>query len=256
MPLISTCGDLIAFAFRTAGIVGVGQTPLADDANTALQLLSNIRAEWQRRRWLVWSLVEAVKVSTGAATYTVGPTGDFVLPRPDRIDSAFVRLNAGSAMAIDYSLLIIESREDYNDIGLKSIVSWPGAVFYESAFPVGVLHFVPVPQSGQFELHIAVKTALPAFATLTDPLTMPPEYMSALLYSLAVELCMNYGMEPRPSLVARMSTALSVLRMANLQPAMLNMPAGVAGGYNGMGGLMVGQGLGSAFTLNGPSVLS
>jgi hypothetical protein len=256
VPLIATCGDLIALAFRTAGIVGVGQTPLADDANTGLQLLSNIRAEWQRRRWLVWSLVEAVKESTGAATYTVGPTGDFVLPRPDRIDAAFVRLNPDSAMAVDYSLLIIEAREDFSEIALKSIVSWPGAVFYESAYPVGVLHFVPVPSAGQFELHIVAKTALPTFDALTDPLTMPPEYMSAMLYSLAVELCMNYGMEPRPSLVARMSTALSVLRMANLQPKMLNMPAGVSGGYNGMGGLMVGPGLGSAFTLNGPSVLS
>lgn len=255
--MIETAGDLITFCLRASGINGVGQTPLADDANTGLQFLSSMVAQWQRRRWLVWSLTDIAKISTGATTYTVGPTGDFVVARPDRIESAYARLlPTTSGLSVDVPLTIIEAREDYNQITVKSLSTFPGAVFYESAFPVGVLHFWPIPPSGQFELHIATKTGLPGYTALTDLLNLPPEYMEAAIWSLCVRLEMAYGLDPKPSHVGAMRAALNVIRMANTQVAELNMPAGVSGRRNGVGGLMVGPGLGSAFTLNGPSVLS
>ncbi len=255
--MISTTGDLITFALRTVGISGVGQTPLAEDSNTGLQLLSNIMAEWQRRRWLVWTLTDTSITSTGAESYTVAPTGDFAIARPDKLESAFARLlPTGPGLSVDYSLGLILAREDFSKLSLKTLTTFPTAVYYDSSYPTGLLYFWPVPPSDQFELHIVTKQSLPSYTTLVDPIALPPEYMSAALYSLAVELAMNYGLDPRPSLVFRMRAALQVVRAANVQPATLNMPAGVSGRYRGMGGLMTGPGLGSAFTLNGPAVLT
>jgi hypothetical protein len=255
--VIETTGDLITFALRTAGINGVGQTPLAEDSNTGLQLLSNLMAEWQRKRWLVWTLVDSSITSTGATSYTVGPTGDFAIARPDKLEAAYARLlPTGPGLSVDYPLALILAREDFSKLTLKTLTTFPSSVFYDSSFPTGLLYFWPVPPSGQFELHIVTKQGLPAYTTLTDDLALPPEYMSAALYSLAVELAMNYGLDPRPSIVMKMRAALQVVRTANIQPATLNMPSGVSGRYRGMGGLMVGPGLGSAFTLNGPSVLA
>ncbi len=255
--MITTTGDLITFALRTAGINGVGQTPLAEDSNTGLQLLRNMLAEWQRRRWLVWTLAGTAITSTGAAFYSVGPSGDFDIARPDKIEAAYARLLPTQAgLSVDYPLTIIASREDYSQITLKGLTTFPGALYYDPAFPAGIAYFWPIPPDGQFELHIITKQTLPVYATLTDSLALPPEYISAALYSLAVELAMNYGLDPKPAVVARMAAALSVIRMANVQPATLNMPAGITGRYRGMGGLMTGPGLGSAFTLNGPAVLS
>jgi hypothetical protein len=250
--MTQTAGDLISFALRTSGIVGVGQTAAAEDAQTGLELLRDLVAEWQRKRWLVWSLTDVAKTSTGAATYTVATGGDFNTPRPDRIDSAYARLLPTQGnLTVDYPLALITSREEYNQIPIKGLPTFPGAVFYESAWPVGVAHFWPVPPPGMFELHLTTKAALPAYAALSDNVGVPPEYMAALIYSLAVELTMNYGLDPKPSLVARMRVALNTMRMANLQPQELGMPSGLGGRSKGMGSLMVGQGFGSsAFVLN------
>jgi hypothetical protein len=227
---ITTAGDLVAFAMRTSSIIGVGQTPLAEDAQTGLQLLINILAEWQRRRWLVWSLQELVLVSTGATSYSVGAAGDFAVTRPERIDSAFARLLTSLPNPVDYPLRIVDSREDYNTIALKRLTTFPTAAFYQSDYPTGTLFIWPIPPATLYELHIFCKTTLPPVAVLTDPLTgYPPEYMSAMLYTLANELAMNYGQTPQPALVGRMRAAVNVLRMANTQIPDLAMPAGVAG---------------------------
>lgn len=251
---ITTAGDLVAFALRTSGINGVGQPPSAEDANTGLALLSMMVAQWQRRRWLVWDLAEATKVSTGATSYTVGPAGDFAVARPDRLESAFVRLLNSGPNTIDYPLAIIESREDYNAITVKNLSTFPAYVFYDSAWPVGVVHPWPVPPAGTYELHLFIKAPLPTYAALTDALNLPPEYLEAALYSLCVRLSMNYGLDPRPAHVSAMRAALNVIRMANTQVATLGMPAGLGGRRNGDAG-MVGAGLGRAFILDQGEVL-
>jgi len=250
---LTTAGDLISFALRTAGVLGVGQTASAEDANDSLVLLSAMLAQWQRQRYLVWSLVDTALTSTGALTYTVGPTGDFAIARPDRIDSAFVRLLSTSPTPIDWPLSIIESREDYNLITAKTLESVPVALFYESSYPTGVLHIWPIVPDALYSIHITTKAALPALTALTTPLAMPPEYTEALIYALAVRLCMNYGIDPRPSLVGAMRLAMNTLRMANTQVPQLGMPSDLSGRYSNGG--MVGVGLGRAFVLDQGAVL-
>lgn len=230
---LNTAGDLITFALKTAGVNGVGQTPSAEDSNDSLVLLSSMVAQWQRKRWLVWSLAETVLVSTGAASYTVTPGGNFSIARPDRIDSAFARLNASGPNPIDFGLGIVESREDYNAKALKSQSTFPAAVFYESAFPIGVLHFWPIPPATLYELHIFTKAALPGYANLTDPLNLPPEYLEAAIYSLTVRLALNFGMDPRPAHVAAARAALNTIRLANTQIGVLAMPAELAPRHSG-----------------------
>jgi hypothetical protein len=90
-------------------------------------------------------------------------------------------------------------------------------VFYDSAFPNGVLYFWPVPPAGQFELHISTKAALPSVTALSSDLLLPAEYAEALTYSLAVRIAMQNGISPPPGIVATMQQALSVIRMANVQ---------------------------------------
>src|SRR3954469_6068785 len=228
---LTTAGDLINFALRTSGVLGVGQTAAAEDSFDALVLLTAMLAQWQRQRWLVPALVDTALTSTGAVSYTVGATGDFAIARPDRLDAAYVRLLSSAPLSVDYPLTIIESREDWSLITVKTLPSFPVAVFYDSAWPTGVLHVWPVPIASIYEIHIVTKTTLPSYTGLTDPINLPPEYTDALIYSLAVRLCMNYGMDPRPSLVGAMRVALNTLRMANVQVSGLGMPAGLGGGW-------------------------
>jgi len=109
-------------------------------------------------------------------------------------------------------------------------------LFYDSAFPLGNLFFWPIPQQGQWELHITTKATLPVYTTLTDALNLPPEYVEALIWTLAVRFSVLFGNPPQPAHVAAMQQALSVLRMANVQipeaqvPTFSRMGGGIAAG--------------------------
>lgn len=277
---IATAGDLINWCFRVTGISGQGQSPSAEDSADALATLAGMVAQWQRKRWLTWTLDETIAISTGATSYTVAPTGNFPIARPDRIESAFVRYlpsitvsgtfqnnggvitivpgssslptsppvgpglywnNGGVLMVtpgapttvgityVDVPLGIIESREDFNTIALKTFQAWPAGVFYESAFPTGLLHFWPVPSPSVYELHVFTKTTLPVYANLADALNLPPEFLEAAKYSLVVRLAADWGMQPRSAHVAAMRAALNTVRMANTQEPSLRMPADLPG---------------------------
>jgi hypothetical protein len=238
MPGINTAGDLIAFCLRTASITGVGQTPSAEDSNDGLILLQAMLGQWQRKRWLVWSLGDTACVATGNPTYSIGAGMDFPVPRPERISSAYARfLPVSGTNSVDYPLEIIDSREDWNAVTLKGLHSIPLALFYESAFPNALLHVWPIPPAGIYELHISAKAALPYPLVLTDPIAAPPEYMEAMIYSLAVRLSMNYGQQPSPANVNGMRAALNTIRIANAQISTQEMPTF----GSGSGGLAAGS---------------
>lgn len=252
--LITTTGDLISFVLRASGITGIGQTASAEDANTGLQMLVNLVAQWQKKRWLQYVLTEvSVPSSTGAQSYTIGPGGDFDCARPDYIAAAFVRILGTQPTLVDYPVDIITAREEYSRIAVKTLVTMPGAVFYDSQWPTGNVFWWPVPPSGQYGLYLNVKSPLPTYATLTQQINLPPEYMEALIWALCVRMQMAYGLPARPDHVKAMNQALQVIRQANTQIPEMAMPAGL-GRWRGDISL-VGHGLGRAFALDQGAVL-
>lgn len=223
--------DIITQALKAAGVLGVGQSALADDTADALLALNWMISQWQRKRWLVYHLVDVPLVSQGKASYTIGPGGDFNVPqRPDKISSAFVRqLVASPSLQADFGLEIIEAREDYNLITLKNYPSFPSSIFYDSAFPLGNVLFTPTPGAGQFEIHLAIKDTLQQFASTTDEIVLPAEYFAAMQFNLARRLRVNYQLPVDPDLNALARDALNVVRGADLQIATLQMPSDLPG---------------------------
>jgi hypothetical protein len=254
--MLQTTGDLITFTLRASNINGVGQTPLADDSNTGLDLLRMLVAQWQRKRWLVWNEMELSVVSTGNQFYTIGPGQDFDSPRPDKIHAAWCRLQPFTGPnAVDIPLSIIEAKEDWAQIGVKDLVSLPAAVFYDSSFPIGRVTFWPVPSAAHYEMHLIVKSSLPVYTTLTDPLSVPDEYLEAMMWSLCVRLQMAYGLPANPAHVAAMKQAINVIEMANSQIKLLSVPAPLSR-RGGDVSSWVGRGLDHAWTVGGMCVLS
>jgi hypothetical protein len=227
--------DIITLALKKAGVVGVGQTPEAEDTNDAFSDLNMMLGQWSRRRWLVFHLVDVAKVSTGAASYTVGPGGDFNVARPDRIESAYVRsLQQPAPNRPDYPLSVVTSMEDYAAVGLKSIVGFPRRVFLDSGFPTGTLYPWPIPTTGLYEIHLLFKADLTGFANLTDDINLPPEYQEAILYNLAVRLAASYKEPLDPVVVAIAKSSLNTVRSSNVQIATLKLPDDLvrSGAYN------------------------
>lgn len=238
--LAVTPATIINLALKDVGEIGEGQTASADDMQDAFTRLNWMLAQWQRKRWMVWHLIDLSVVSTGAKTYTIGPAAgspNIITPgaRPDSLQYAYVRqLNTGAGYAIDYPLSILQSMEDYAQIAMKSLTSFPGYIFLDTAYPQGTIYPWPVPQASIYEIHVLMKDALNQFVTIQDTINLPEEYLPALEYNLAIRLFPTYGLPVDPDIKALAKDAMNVIKVENTQIARLTMPEALVrpGVYN------------------------
>ncbi len=134
----------------------------------------------------------------------------------------------------DYGLELIEARETYNRLTLKSMVSFTQFLFYDTAYPMGILYPWPVMQGVNYALFVSIKNQLRKFGNLSDVVDLPPEYESAIESNLAIRLAGTYGTDPTATTVALAKDGLNIIRGANAQIARLTMPQSLQrpGAYN------------------------
>jgi hypothetical protein len=231
--------DIVNFALKKAGILGVGRAASATDSSDALADLNDMLSEWAQQRWMNWSLLDVGFVSTGGTGgYTVGPAGNYaVTPRPNRIEAAYVRQLVNSGLPVDTPLRVIEAREEFSRLALKTLVSFPRYVFLDTVFPTATLNIYPWPSAAIYEVHIILKNTQPIIALATNlSAIVPAHYLPAMKFNLARRLRQAYGkgMKPDEELNRLAKNALDVVKQSNLQIPELVMPAAlVAGGGSG-----------------------
>lgn len=231
-----TAADVIRMAMLNARIVSLSQTIYAEDMQLGLNMLNGMIGQWNRRRWLIWHLIDIAVETTGNEKYSVGVGGDFDVVRPDQIEAAYFRqVITTQPNQVDYPLTLITSREDYSLIALKSLSSWPAWLYYDPAYPEGYAYPWPIPQAGLYYLHLVIKDMLQGIPDLQTPINLPPEYFEALWSNLAVRLGGAYPTVEIPqSTIALARSSLDTMRAANAQIPLMKMPAGLGKGglYN------------------------
>ena len=244
---IATAHDMIKLASKMAGVLAVGQTPVDEDANDILDVLNLLLSSWSQDRWMVYRLKDIACRSTASQSYSIGPNGDFNTSRPDILQSAYARLlngNSQSTGSVDFPLFQINTYEEYGNISLKYLESFPVTYFYDPTLTLGTLHFYPIPNEN-FELHIIIKDVLPQFERLNDVINLPPEYYSALLYNLALRIQMLFGVPLTSGLALEAKRSMNIITVANTRVPMLKMPFGLirrnsAWNPNSVGGVQEG----------------
>ena len=195
----------------------------------SFQVLNDMLGLWSRRRWLVYHLVDKALPMTGAASFQIGPGGDVDMVRPDKIETAYVRVLNGSNKPVDVPLDVIQAEEDWARITVKGQMGFPQAVFLDSGFPSGTLYVWPIAPAGAYEVHIVLKADLVQFAAITDQVSLPPEYMEAIRYNLAGRLLIEYDKPQRNDIASLAKAALNTIRNANFQAPIIQMPDGLPG---------------------------
>lgn len=236
---MTTVAEMLNLCLLDSGVSAKGQVPSAEDTQNALRRLNMMLAQWARRRWLVYHLINVSCTMTGAQSYTLGPGMDFDTPRIDSIESAFMRQlypTNGLAQQIDYPLTIIRAREDYDRITLKAMQASPSwAVFYDSGWPTGTVYPLPVPNSN-YALHLSLKAILQNVGSVSETLNLPPEYEQAVWSNLVVMLCAAYKLPLDPGMRGIAKASLETLRTSNAQIPTLKLPNTVKsrprGGYS------------------------
>lgn len=229
-----TAQDVILLALKNASLLGVGQTASPVDITDVFKLLNGMLGIWSRKRWLIWHLLDISTPTTDSAKrmYSIGVGGDFDFPRPDRLEYAYFRqfttggVDVG-ASPVDFGLKLLQSMEDYAAIALKKLTTWPEGVFYDAAFPIGYVYPVPIPNVANSELHILIKDTLNQFASLTNPVLLPPEYYEAIWSNLAIRVAATFpGANINEYTVGIAKASLATIRSANAQVPQLRMPSG------------------------------
>jgi hypothetical protein len=232
--------DICTEALTVSGIVADGQTASGNVVNATFGRLNRMLSQWQLQRWLIWHLVENKVIGNGILggdqnPFLIGPGGMVLAPngtplplypRPDRIEFAFLRQTIPTQPNnIDYPLEQMFSYEDWANIALKTLGSFPSYFFYDPATPLGKLYVWPVMfPTGLYETHIITKEVLGGFASLTTAVLLPGAYEPAMSWNLARLTRIAFRRPPDPELNKEAKKALNVIRMPNVQVPRLVQP--------------------------------
>ena len=222
-----TVQALITRSLRLLSEINSGQAPTLNESNDALVSLNTMLDAWRRDRLLCYALQEqAIPLTQGMMTQTVGPTGGFVTTRPVKVESA--RVDVG---VISYNVKIIEEQE-YSIIGLKTQQqSYPLRMWYQPSFPNATIYLWPVP-SQPCTLYISTWTPILPFVNLTDTISLPPGWERALTANLALEMAPEYQTDPADGLIKIAAESLKLLRRANSQPVRMYFDNSLLGSAN------------------------
>ena len=225
-----TARDIIELSMKEAGVLGVGQTLLAEDINDGLTYLQRLTDQWQKRRWLIPALETFTITCTGQKSYTIGPTGNLDIVRPPRLNAVYVIQRNTGQTPVSLPLAPLFSYEDYALLAVKDLHSLPDHFFYDAQWPLANFYPWPIPDS-QYDLYLIVQKQL-AFPldSLDTEFDLPDEYLEAIHYNLAIRLCSAYTLPVGDETRRLAKSSLNTIRTTNAQIPRMGMPGGLKKG--------------------------
>jgi len=185
---MATASDIIERAYRSAKILGEGESMTADMQADGLVYLNDLLEDWSNDSLMIYQNVEEDITMTGAQSYTWGTGGDIATARPLEITGAYFQIS-GTNIDIPVGVL---TKDEYDAIGDKvstsDAVDW---VYLYTDFPLAKLYVFPVASAGT--LTLTTQKPLTAFTAVTDSVSLPPGYNRALRLNLADELQSEFG---------------------------------------------------------------
>lgn len=219
-----TAQDVIYRSMRLAGITPKsGRTPGADDLADGLAALNAMLDAWSVERLTVYCISRDVyNLDLASEGYTIGPGGHWNTARPVRIENAGLILLTNPSQPLELPL-DMPNKEQYAAIRLKGLQStFPRAMYNDNAFPLATLHFWPVPTDTSNQVALYTWKVLSQYSTVGDTVSLPPGYLEAIEYNLALRLPGRIGN------VASIAVSPQVVEIARTSKAAiksLNTPA-------------------------------
>jgi hypothetical protein len=213
---MTTALTLITDALIEIGAHDLGQTVPAEDAALGLRYLNRIMERWSNSPGLFPVLPEISVPMSGAASYTIGPTGDVVSTRPLRIDRATFVLGE-----VEYPVNVL-SRQEWDAIAVKNVTGSPVSdVWFDASVTNARIYTYPIADTGTLKLD--APTLLTTFASTSTTLTLPVGYESAIVLTLASDIAGAFQRPVTPDLRARAAGAVRVLKRMNSEPLLVSV---------------------------------
>jgi hypothetical protein len=217
---MATARDMVYGALRLIGQLAEGETPSADTAQDALSAMNQMIDSWNTERLSVFATQdETFTWPADTTSRTMGPTGQFSATRPVQVSDA-TYFKSGT---LSYPLSLI-NREQYSAIALKASTStFPQLLFVDMAMPDITLYLWPVPTSS-LEFHVVSVEPLTQPANLSTTLVIPPGYLRAFRFNLAVEVAAEFGVEAPPTVKRIADVSKRNIKRINNPNELMSMP--------------------------------
>jgi len=226
--MLITSEELFKAALRKCGgIIAEGETISADIMEDTRMAFNIMLDSWSAERLSVYSTQEQIFTwPANTTSRTLGQTGDFVGNRPVGLDDSTYFKDPGSG--ISYGLRII-NQEQYNAIALKTATStFPQLIWLNMDMPNVSMYVYPVP-TRDLEFHFVSISELTQVNDLFTNIIFPPGYQRAFVFNLAVEMCMEFGIEPPPTVKRIAMASRRTLKSNNSPMDVMSMPFSILG---------------------------
>lgn len=234
-PAVTATGGLsvaaltiITNAYHEIGRLNPDGSLSSEDAQFGFEKLNRLISVWRTKRLFVYAIVPTQYVfTTSKQIYTIGPTGDFVAVRPNKI----VRANlVRTAPTIDehIPLEILDMQQDYSRVRYPATSgAEPYVLFVRYDYPNVSLIPWPYPEAGNAvalanALELFTWSPLSSFADLTTLYDLPDGYEDAVTLTLGERLCSAMGVTCSPELRESAAAARVAVGSLNSVPPKLD----------------------------------
>lgn len=224
---MTTPRDIIGATHRLLGRVQAGDALSEAVFQDNLASFNRMIDSWSAERLSVYTTQDQTFTwPANTVSRTLGPSGNFVGNRPVQLDDSTYFLDATTG--ISYGIKII-NQQQYNGIAVKTVTStYPQVIWLNPDVPDMEMFIYPVPTRA-LEWHFVSVTEITQPATLGTTLVLPPGYLRAMQYGLAVELASEFGVAP-PQNVARIAMASKrVIKRVNNPDDLMSLPYSIVG---------------------------
>ena len=213
-----TRDQLISLALRKLGILEIGDIPDSDTVDNASMSLNLLIKQLSTEGLKLWKNSEIrIPLIQNQTTYILGGASSVAMydmqapsvaitDRPLKAIQGFYR-NIQTTPNIDIPVLLL-SKQEYNVLGSKYSTGTANSIFYDVKALNGILYVYLTPDLNahtNLELHLVVQLPLNDLSSALDTPDFPNEWMNCLVWNLADQLSIEYGvpMNYRQEIMAR-----------------------------------------------------
>jgi len=218
--------QIITLALRKLGVLEIGAVPDAETINNAAMSLNLLIKQLSTEGLKLWKNSELIiPLITNQTTYILGGSTSALMydslnptvaitDRPLKVIQGFYR-NITVTPYIDIPVMVV-SKQEYNVLGSKFSTGTANTIFYDTKKLNGVLYVYLTPDvnaSTNMELHIVAQLPLNDLSSALDIPDFPNEWMNCLVWNLADQLALEYGvpMNSRQEIGMRAGTYKTLL---------------------------------------------
>jgi hypothetical protein len=124
---------------------------------------------------------------------------------------------------ISFGIKLI-NQQQYNGIAVKTVTStYPQVMWVNMTYPDIEVYVYPVPTK-PLEFHFVSVEPITNVPSLSTDITMPPGYLRAFKYNLALEIAAEFGINPNPQVSRIAMTSKRNLKRINNPDDIMALP--------------------------------